>query len=137
MDKFPQTKLQEVYNRFLSKITSYEYLDYTSEELFIELEENLKSVLAKYIIDMDLKIKGEYFNRELKNIEIEILTHGLIAEWIQPKMNNIDWLEQNLKSSEYNTISEANQLNSIKKLYNDTKSEMEYWMNRYSHICMQ
>lgn len=140
MEEAP-TNLEEVYSRFLPKITCYQYLqpNFTKEMLEMTLDGYIQSVLAKYVIDMKLKInfKTRSFSRELSNLEIEIFVYGLIVEWIMPYMNNVQWLKQNLKSSEYNTISEANQLRSIEGLYRQSEEQFQYWMTRYSHIQLQ
>ncbi|MEG1309395.1 MAG: hypothetical protein RSA91_01050 [Bacilli bacterium] len=135
------TELEEIYRRFLPKITCYEYLKpkFTKEMLEISLDNYIESVLAKYVIDTKLEIdfKSRSFNRKLKKIEIEIFIYGLIVEWITPYRNNTQWLKQNLKSSEYSTISEANQLRAIESLYVKANSEFEYWMTRRSHMALQ
>ena len=140
MEKTP-TNLEEVYSRFLPKITCYEYLkpNFTKEMLEMTLDSYIQSVLAKYVIDMNLKINfnTRSFSRELSNLEIEIFVYGLIVEWIMPYMNNAQWLKQNLKSSEYSTISEANQLRAIEGLYRQSEGQFQYWMTRYSHIQLQ
>ncbi|MGL4569428.1 MAG: hypothetical protein ACRCVJ_00010 [Clostridium sp.] len=133
-----KTKLEEVYSRFLPKITCYEYLKptFTKEMLEMTLDGYIQSVLAKYVVDRTLKIDftERYFNRELEGLEIEILVYGLIVEWIAPSMNNMQWLKQNLKSKEYNTISEANQLRAIEGLYRQSERDFQYWQTRYSYI---
>lgn len=135
------TKLETVYSRFLPKITCYEYLkpSFTKEMLEMTLDSYIQSVLAKFVIDMklDIDFDNRCFSRKLSNLEIEIFVYGLITEWITPYLNNVQWLKQNLKSSEYNTISEANQLNAIQKLYNNSEETFQYWMTRYSHIQLQ
>ena len=135
------TKLEEVYSRFLPKITCYEYVrpNFTKEMLELTLNNYIQSVLAKYVIDrkLEIDIDNKSFNRKLSNLEIEIFVYGLITEWVAPYMNNVQWLKQNLKSSEYNTISEANQLRSIIALYKYSEEQFQYWMTRYSHILLE
>lgn len=132
------TSIDEIYGKFLPKITCYEYLkpNYTKEVLDEVLKGYLESVLDKYVIDLKLKVDFEnrVFSRELEKLEKTILVYGLIVEWITPYKNNSQWLKQNLKSSEYNTISEANQLREIMYLHKEAEEKFEYWQTRYSHI---
>lgn len=141
METPKNTKLEQVYSGFLPKITCYEYLQpkFTKEMLQMTLDGYMQFVLGKYVIDNKLEINFETreFNRRLSNTEINIFIYGLITEWITPYMNNAQWLKQNLKSSEYNTISEANQLREIMNLYRESEEQFEYWMTRYSHMKLQ
>lgn len=141
METPQNTKLEQVYSAFLPKITCYEYLQpkFTKEMLQMTLDGYIQFVLGKYVIDNKLEINFETreFNRKLSNTEINIFIYGLITEWITPYMNNAQWLKQNLKSSEYNTISEANQLREIMNLYRESEEQFEYWMTRYSHMKLQ
>lgn len=135
------TKLETVYGRFLPKITCYEYVkpNFTEEMLNMTLDTYMQSVLAKYVVDtkLEINLENRCFSRKLSNLEIEIFTYGLVVEWLTPYLNNAQWLKQNLKSSEYNTISEANQANAILRLYKNAESEFQYWVTRYSHMELQ
>lgn len=127
------TTFQEVYDNLKSKIIDYSFIDLTVEEENALLEMKLKSALSKFItkdnIVMDTDSKA--FNRVLDYLEIEIITYGLLCEWLKPKIYNIEILEQRLTSSEFEEYSQANHLKELTKLKKESDSDFHYWMKRY------
>ena len=130
------TTFQEVFDSFLSKINTYEFLKLSEQELNIDLSQNLRSALAKCIGFKD--IIGDYvldeFNRVLTDLEIEIISYWMVFNWITPKINNIELLKQSLSSKDYQIYSQANHLKELLDLKNDAKTEAHYWMNRYGYL---
>lgn len=130
------TELQTVYDSFLSKVTDYGYLNLNEEELAIELNQTLKSSIAKFLIVEELSI-NEYtdeFNRELSLLEIEILAYGMVLSWIEPKINSIDLLRQRLGSKEFQMFSQANHLKELREIKLQAKRDFDYWINRYASM---
>ena len=131
-----KTELQAVYDSFLSKVTDYGYLNLSEEELAIELNQTLKSSIAKFLIVEELSI-NEYtdeFNRELSLLEIEILAYGMVLSWIEPKINSIDLLRQRLGSKEFQMFSQANHLKELREIKLQAKKDFDYWINRYASM---
>lgn len=130
------TTFQDVYDFFLSKVTTYEWLNLSEDELNIELIQNLRSAFSKCIAFKDIKADWflETFNRELTDLELEIISDWMLVNWLSPKINNIELLKQRLSSKDYQTYSQANHLKELMDLKKSYESNVHYWMNRYSWI---
>lgn len=129
------TEFQEVYSFFLSKITTNEYLDLNEEELEITFQQILKSALPK-CTSFKGRIKADYdmqwFNKELSDLEKEIIANWMVVEYLSPKIRNINLLKQSLSSKDFQLYSQANHLKELMGLENTCKKEAHYWTNRYS-----
>lgn len=129
------TYFEEVFDSFLSKITTFdEYLSLTEEELNEELAMLLKKSLAKFINKKDIicNYDMESFNRVLDDLEIEIISFGMVDEWLSPKINNIELLKQSLSSKDFTLYSQANHLKELLELKSKAESDFQYWIGRYS-----
>lgn len=128
------TELQEVYNRFIQKITTYEYINFTQEELdeefYVLLINSLDNFYAQNDIEVD-EIMGE-FNRKLKSQEIDILATGMVVEWLNPKINNIELLKQSLSSKDFQFYSQSNHLKELINLKSQIEGDYYYKVKRYS-----
>ena len=128
------TTLQDVYDSFLSKITDYDYLKLSEEDLNEELAMKLKSAIAKFIIADDIEINEitETFNRELSYLEIEILAYGMVLSWVEPLVNNVETMKQRLSSKDFSVYSQAKHLAELNEVRIRANKEFNYWINRYS-----
>lgn len=129
----PITYFEDIYDSFLSKITTYEYLNMTDEELDIEFKMLLKGAMAKFIVANNIKCDYdmECFNRELTDLEIEIIAYGMIIGWVSPKIKNVELLKQSLSSKDYTFYSQSQHLKELIDLKNECESDFHYWMKRY------
>jgi hypothetical protein len=131
------TSFQEVYDYFLSKITTYsEYTDLTYEELQVELQQLLRVSLSECVSFKD--ISADYilseFNRDLTDLEMNIISYNMIVHYLSPKINNIELLKQSLSSKDYQIYSQANHLKELMNLRNEGIQQFHYWMNRYGYL---
>ena len=128
------TTLQDVYDSFLSKITDYDYLKLSEDDLNEELAMKLKSAIAKFIIADDIQINEitEQFNRELSYLEIEILAYGMVLSWVEPLVNNVETMKQRLSSKDFSVYSQAKHLAELNEVRIRANKEFNYWINRYS-----
>jgi hypothetical protein len=131
------TSFQEVYDYFLSKITTYnEYINLTQEELEVELNQLLRVSLSECVSFKD--ISADYilneFNRDLTDLEINIISYNMVVHYLSPKINNIELLKQSLSSKDYQIYSQANHLKELMNLRNEGIQQFHYWMNRYGYL---
>lgn len=132
--------LQDVYDFFLSKITTYEFLDLNEEE--IKLEQKMlfrkaysKCITLKKYIKIDYELEQMIYSKEdNEDLVIDIISSFMVVEWIKPRINNIELYGQRLNSKDYSTYSQANHLKELISAKNDVNSEAHYWMNRFSWI---
>lgn len=128
------TYFEDIFTVFLSKITTFEeYTSLTEEELNIELKMLLKTAISKFISKKNLvaDYDMECFNRELEDLEVEILACGMVVSWLTPKINNIELLKQSLSSKDFTFYSQANHLKEIRDLKADAEKDFQYWIGRY------
>lgn len=128
------TELQDVYNRFIQKITTYEYVNFTQDELDEEFYILLINSLDNFYSQDDIEIDNVMgvFNRKLTSQEVDILATGMVVEWLSPKINNIELLKQNLSSKDYQFYSQANHLKELMDLKSQVEGDYYYKVKRYS-----
>lgn len=130
------TTFQNVYDFFLSKITTYEFLNLPEVDLQVELKMNLRRAFSKCVSFKDIKADWtmEEFNRELDDLEINIISDWMVIEWIIPQVNNIEMFKQRLSSKDFNMYSQANHLKELVETKREIERNVHYWMNRYNWI---
>lgn len=134
-----QTKFGEVFGAFLNRINDYDYANKLSkEDLDYVLTTFLESSVATFneasgeeYDDFLLDKETKMFDRELKRIEIDILAHLMVVEYLKPNLYTTELLRQVLSDRDYKVYSQANQMNQLKDLYELTKREANVKMNNY------
>ena len=83
---------QDVIDMFLNLISEVKYLEYDLDELKVELGIKSKMVLAEARVIKKVKFdsKEQEFTRELTEMEALILAHGLVVNWVSPKIYNYE-----------------------------------------------
>ena len=131
------TDFADIYKLFLSKITNYEFLYYTEEELEDCFIDYLRTALARFV---QLEITPDYttktFDRELTHLEQDIITTFMITHWLSGYINSVSLLKQSLSSKDFSFYSQSQHLKQAIDLRNLTEKEATYWAGRYSLINM-
>lgn len=124
---------EDVIEMFLSMITELSYLEYSEDELFEELGLKVRMVIAKAGVFKKLTFNRNTmdFNRKISDIEATVLAHGLIVEWLSPKVLNYELLEGQLGSKDFTIFSNANRLSELKKLMQDSKAQFYELVSDY------
>ena len=116
------TSFDSVYQRFMSKVSDYEWDTYTEEELRDELVDYVYTAISEFVycrqdlndisVDMD---GGLQFSADLTNDELELLTGYMVLRWYDTKfINKQTLLKQTLPSKDFNVYSPANQLAALR-----------------------
>lgn len=130
------TSFQEVYNYFLAKITTNEYINLTETELEVELQQLLRTSFAECVSFKNTSadyILNE-FDRDLTDLEMNIISYNMVAHYLSPKINSIELLKQSLSSKDYQMYSQANHLSKLIELRTESLRQFHYWMNRYGFL---
>lgn len=124
------TTFEDVISVFLSNITDYNYLELDEEDFNNEMLMLLKKSLSKFRYKQNIKINDDIreFNRELTDIEINILAQGMLSEYLKNKIYNIELLRMSLGSKDFYTFSQANHLKELLDLKKETDSDFHYYM---------
>ena len=124
---------------FLDKISDYKllnYEDYLVDELAVGY---MKRVCTKFdkICQADLSQQDDneyaFLSDEIDDEIIDIVTDGLVVEWLRQYVNNSDNLENILNTKDFTMYSSKNLLAEIKSLYQDEQKAFTNSMREYSY----
>ncbi len=123
----------DVIDLFLASITDLKYVSYTEEELIQELGLKSKVVIAKarVLTDLYFDVSRNSFSRGLTDEESVIIAHGLIVEWITPKINNFELFETQMSSMDFQQFSNANRLSEMRALRDDSEYYFLHLVSQY------
>ncbi len=124
---------KDIVDMFLNIIREIDYVDYTQEELELELSIKLKMVVSKARVIKDLVYDptlGE-LSRDISDMEATILAHGLAVEWLSPKVYNWELLETQVSSKDFTIYSNSNRMSEMRNLRNDCKIEFHNLISDY------
>jgi len=130
------TPFEEVYEFFLSKVTDYSFVNFTENELRLEFEKYLRSASIKFFsagTRLEKNLTFKEFERDLTDLEIEILSLLMVLEYLNPKIIATENMKQFLATKEYKVYSQANHLSKMLELKNQIKSEVNHLMSQYSY----
>ncbi|WEG18505.1 hypothetical protein PQ478_08485 [Alkalihalophilus pseudofirmus] len=131
------TRFQEVYSRFLQKIQTWSFVDVSDEQMEDELEGWLMSAIPHFLFcrkdlySNDTVLKQ--FNEKLDGLEIEILSILMLIEYLSPKLNTDELVQQSMSSKDYKLYSQANHIREIRELRDNYKNEVESLVSKYSY----
>ncbi len=124
---------------FLDKISDYKLLnydDYLVDELAVGY---MKRVCTKFdkICQADLSQQDDneyaFLSDEIDDEIIDIVTDGMVVEWLRQYVNNSDNLENILNTKDFTMYSSKNLLAEIKSLYQDEQKAFTNSMREYSY----
>ena len=126
------TAFSEVYQRFLSQITEYDFIELEQEELEEELEVKLELALSKahQIKEVELDKTTQTFTRPLTSLEITILSQGLLVEWLSTKVFNVQNMRNHMSSKDFTIFSNANHLKELTSLHNYAIKQLDYQLGQ-------
>lgn len=124
---------------FLDKISDYKllnYEDYLVDELAVGY---MKRVCTKFdkICQADLSQQDDneyaFLSDEIDDEIIDIVTDGMVVEWLRQYVNISDNLENILNTKDFTMYSSKNLLAEIKSLYQDEQKAFTNSMREYSY----
>lgn len=139
MNKYPihgdPTSFEEIYDRFLGKITDDMYMEWTKEDT----ENDLKNILMDaipgfefprfplYDFDEDL----EEFGSHLTSEEINIFALLMMNTWLQRQMGSIEHVRQKYSGSDFKMTSQANHLAKLMELKREFERQAHHMQRLY------
>lgn len=138
------TPYSDIYNPFLEKITDSDLLALTVDNreailhgLMVRTCSKFKRI-CKYVKEINLSNRDDtnkIFNDTLSEEIIDIITTGMIVEWLKPKYLFDQNMRNILNTKDYSmAASPANMANSIRATYLEAKNEFESMMNKFSFV---
>lgn len=130
------TPFQEIYNRFLTKISDPVLLDMFEDEMEDQLRDYLITSVVKFPQckkGKSINLTDNHFEEKLTMEEIEIYATFMVAEWIQPMINNIQSLKPLMVTRDYQSYSQANHLDKMVKLRDTAEAQAKRMMVTYTY----
>jgi len=147
-----KTYLSEIYDSFLSSISDYTFLDKSVEQIEDELFTYFKKARRKFRkcrqrLDLLDDVNGDkyfgYIDEEkgevivqLTGLEIDILTHLMLVEYMKPQLIATEVMKQSLSDKDFKIYSQANQLRELNLLYRLLQREAKVMMTEYTYVGM-
>lgn len=131
------TPFEEIYDYFLSKVTDYDFANFSSMEVEDEFEKYLRSAVPKFFSADQTRLVRDYttkeFTNDLTDLEKEIISMLMIIEYLNPKIIATENMKQFLASREYKIYSQANHLLKLIELKKHIRAEVNNLMSQYSY----
>jgi len=130
----PSINYNDIYSRFYDKVSAYDFLSLNDEQIESSLcnwlhaaankiyirklfnsfsfDDEIQTIVYEYAHEID-----EEFDREFL---LDILSSGVLVEWLSPKINHISNIAQMVGSKEEKYYSQSAHLREIKNLHNST-----------------
>lgn len=127
----PSLNYEEIYSKFRLKAKAYDILRYREDDVSaVFFKDWLHSSANKPYIrrlfselkfgdsvqELSYTMKYSIDNEFDKEFITDLLSIGLVIEWMTPKINNLDNMQQMYGSSEEKFFSQTNHLNGLKDL---------------------
>lgn len=131
-------EFNDVVDMVLNLMTDYKYINYSTQELRMELAFRTNMVLAKAgFEDLIFNINEVMFSRTITILEATIIAYGLLVQWLSPIINNREALSAQLTSKEITAFSNANRVQAGIQLYNLASDEFYYLLTVYDDRAMR
>lgn len=128
---------------FLDKVAEYKFLQYSPEDnnqlakgYLIRACAQFNPIFSKrtkFNLD-DRDDELEQFNFDFPDREsIDVITDGMVMQWMKPYANNSENLENFLNTKDYSMNSTANLLSKVRSTYQEAREEFRNRMNQYSY----
>jgi len=131
------TPYSAVFDSFLMKVTDYNFLKLSQEDLEEELLGFMKSSIVKfYKSKIDLSDRDDtlkQFNKTLTDFEVEVIATLMVVEYLKPEIVKMQLIRQQLTDADFKIYSQANHLSAISDLYDKMKSEASKLIVDYSY----
>ena len=127
------TKYDEVYRKFLSRISDYDFLEFDVSTQYAIMHDYLTSADFNDVCRVDLDDRDELilqFNTDLTKKEVEILAVGMVCYWLEPKVLSTDNLRNALNTKDYTVFSPSKQ---IQNAYHTASQQFRFLKNMYSY----
>lgn len=122
------TPYETVYGRFLNRITDFNLGDLDDHTLNEMLKSWLRTAIVNARTSSDLSARddeNEVFNIDLSDRDIELLAMGMTLAWIEPVINSTELTSQFIGGKEEKYYSQANHIEALRNLREDTRVEMK------------
>lgn len=127
------TSFQEIYNRFLGKITDDMYMEWTFEDTIADLKNILMDAIPGFEFPrFPLYDFGEdSYNVDLTSEEINILALLMYNTWLQRQVASIENTRMKYSGADFKMTSQANHLDKLIKLKQEAERQSHHMQRLY------
>lgn len=139
MNKYPiqgdPTSFEEIYDRFLGKITDDMYMEWTKEDTLKDLKNILMDAIPGFefprfpLYDFDEDL--EEFGSHLTSEEINIFALLMLNTWLQRQIASIEHTRMKYSGSDFKMTSQANHLAKLIELKKETERQTHHMQRLY------
>jgi hypothetical protein len=131
------TPYQDIYDLHSGMYSDYEFLQLIIPEQDEILEGWLLNTIGWFdnckISLSDRNEEQKQFNQTLSDKEKRVLAKGMIVEWLNPKLYNIENLKNYMSTKDFNQFSPANLLKEIRSTHDKAEQMANREKNAYAH----
>ena len=139
MDKYPiqgePTSFEEIYNRFLGKITDDMYLEWTPEDTYKDMKNILLDAIPGFEFPRfplyDYDPEEESFGCYLTSEEVNILALLMYNTWLQRQVASIENTRMKYSGSDFKMTSQANHLAKLMELKKEAERQAHHMQRLY------
>lgn len=139
----------DIYSRFLNKIRDYEFAGLPEPNATEQMREWLQSALSHTYIyrifetfsaddeiaEFEYTLKSSVDEYSDKHFVEELLSNAMVYEWVSPKVNNTNLLNQMITNGkEGKWFSQQQHLEQLRELQADTKSKVREMLRDKGYI---
>ena len=134
------TNYEEVFAEFKDKITDPDLITFAEglqTEMLVAYMKKAISKCKRVVKTVDLSNRDDelmVFGVELPDEVMDIITEWMTVFWLQPFVNNIENLRNNLSTKDFSVFSPANLLEKIGDMYDIARKHARSLTNEYSYI---
>lgn len=134
------TNYEEVFAEFKDKITDPDLITFAEglqTEMLVAYMKKAISKCKRVVKTVDLSNRDDelmVFGVELPDEVMDIITEWMTVFWLQPFVNNIENLRNNLSTKDFSVFSPANLLEKIGDRYDIARKHARSLTNEYSYI---
>lgn len=129
------TSFQDIYDRFLGKITDDMYLEWTEEDTLNDMKNILIDAIPGFEFPRfplyDFDAESEVFGSHLTSEEINILAILMYNTWLQRQVASIEQTRMKYSGSDFKMTSQANHLAKLIELKKEAERQDRHMQRLY------
>ena len=127
------TSFQEIYDRFLGKITDDMYMEWTKEDTIADLYNILMDAIPGFEFPRFAlyDYSDTAYNLQLTSEEINILALLMYNTWLQRQVASIENTRMKYSGSDFKMTSQANHLDKLMKLKQEAERQSHHMQRLY------
>lgn len=128
------TTFQEVYDRFLGKITDDMYVEWTEQDTNADLKNILIDAIPGFEfprVSLNFNLELEQFINRLTSEEINILALLMYNAWLQRQVASIEQIRMKYSGTDFKMTSQANHLSKLIELKKEAERQTHHMQRLY------